>query len=243
VAFPPLRPAAFFWAVVPPWDELLPEPDFLPPRDEEPGALAILAARSLDMPLSFRASYCFSFFTLGLLFGIGSPFLTLSFPRIRRRSHSSVCLRAHAGARGTRIEKNRIRGNEDDGIRLASDGSSAVIDGNELTANGGAGVFVDAGSVRIGPGNRITTNGSGILVDDEDPDARIAGNMVTRNYGDGFHLRSEVGLRIQDNIVRDNGKAAFSFVRRPGAERPFPDNEVGSHPMGRARVRGLLAGP
>src|SRR3982751_5095165 len=69
-ALPPLRPAAFFWAVVPPWLEFPPEPDFLPPRLEEPEEFAILAARSLDMPLSFRASYCFSFLTFALLFGI-----------------------------------------------------------------------------------------------------------------------------------------------------------------------------
>src|SRR6185437_12292999 len=36
VALPPLRPAAFFWAVVPPCDELPPEPDFLPPRLNAP---------------------------------------------------------------------------------------------------------------------------------------------------------------------------------------------------------------
>jgi hypothetical protein len=74
VALPPLRPAAFFCAVVPPCDALLrdelDEPDFLPPRLDAPGELEIFAARSFDMPLSFRASYCFSFLTLGLLPGI-----------------------------------------------------------------------------------------------------------------------------------------------------------------------------
>src|SRR5436190_1156051 len=48
-ALPPLRPAAFFCAVVPPWElELrdLPEPELLPPRLEAPGEFAILAARS-----------------------------------------------------------------------------------------------------------------------------------------------------------------------------------------------------
>src|SRR5207302_3611420 len=74
-AFPPLRPAAFFCAVVPPCLELLPLPDDFPPRLEEPGELAILAARCLDIPLSFSASYCFSFFTLGRLFGMASPFV------------------------------------------------------------------------------------------------------------------------------------------------------------------------
>src|SRR5215218_3828445 len=68
LALPPLRPAAFFCAVVPPCravDRLRePEPDFLPPRLEAPGELAIFAARSLDMPFSFNFSYCFSFFTL-----------------------------------------------------------------------------------------------------------------------------------------------------------------------------------
>ena len=57
VALPPLRPAAFFCAVVPPWDALLPEPDFFPPCADAFGELAILAARSFDMPLSFSASY------------------------------------------------------------------------------------------------------------------------------------------------------------------------------------------
>ena len=63
---PPFLPAAFFCAVVPPWDELerdKPDWDAFPPRLEAPGELAIFAARSLDMPLSLRASYCFSFFT------------------------------------------------------------------------------------------------------------------------------------------------------------------------------------
>lgn len=68
VALPPLLPAFFFCWVVPPWLGLLfdalPEPLFLPPRFEAPGEFAIFAARSLDMPLSLSASYCFSFFTL-----------------------------------------------------------------------------------------------------------------------------------------------------------------------------------
>src|SRR5690606_26545415 len=50
-----LRPAAFFWAVVPPCLEDPPDPLFFPPRFDAPGELAILAARSLDMPLSLRA--------------------------------------------------------------------------------------------------------------------------------------------------------------------------------------------
>jgi hypothetical protein len=37
----------------------------LPPWLEAFGDFAIRAARSFDMPLSFSASYCFSFFTLG----------------------------------------------------------------------------------------------------------------------------------------------------------------------------------
>src|SRR5512135_2806967 len=75
LARPPLRPAAFFCAVVPPWRELLrrvPDPDALPPRLEAPGEFAIFAARSFDIPLSFSFSYCFSFLTLGRLPGIRS---------------------------------------------------------------------------------------------------------------------------------------------------------------------------
>src|SRR5213595_3767727 len=73
VALPPLRPAAFFCAVVPPCLEFPPEPDFWPPLDDAFGELAIFAALSFDMPLSFRASYCFSFFTFGRLLGMGVP--------------------------------------------------------------------------------------------------------------------------------------------------------------------------
>jgi len=74
VALPPLRPAAFFCAVVPPCDALLreelDEPDAFPPRLDEPEEFAILAARSFDMPLSLSASYCFLFLTLLLLSGM-----------------------------------------------------------------------------------------------------------------------------------------------------------------------------
>jgi hypothetical protein len=76
-ALPPLRPAAFFCAVVPPCFELereLEEPDFLPPRLDAPGAFEIRAARSLDMPFSLSFSYCFSFLTLGRLFGMGAHY-------------------------------------------------------------------------------------------------------------------------------------------------------------------------
>src|SRR2546427_3565940 len=67
VALPPFRPAAFFCAVVPPCFELPPLPDALPPRLDAPGELAMRAARSFDIPLSFSASYCFAFLTLGRL--------------------------------------------------------------------------------------------------------------------------------------------------------------------------------
>src|SRR5439155_10865783 len=81
VALPPLRPAAFFWAVVPPCDASPPAPDFLPPCSDDFGALAILAARSLDMPLSLRASYFRSFLMLGRFLGIVSP--PISIRRVR----------------------------------------------------------------------------------------------------------------------------------------------------------------
>jgi hypothetical protein len=76
VALPPLRPAAFFCAVVPPCEELLRDElewDFFPPRLDESDEFAIFAARSFDIPLSFSASYCFSFFTLELLPGMTNP--------------------------------------------------------------------------------------------------------------------------------------------------------------------------
>src|SRR5690349_17342846 len=68
-ARPPLRPAAFFCAVVPPCDELLFD-ELFPPRLDAPGEFAIRAARCFDIPLSFSASYCFSFLTLALLLGM-----------------------------------------------------------------------------------------------------------------------------------------------------------------------------
>ena len=71
---PPLRPAAFFCAVVPPCELELrdePDPELLPPRLDAPDEFEILAARSFDMPLSLRASYCFSFLTFAFFPGIG----------------------------------------------------------------------------------------------------------------------------------------------------------------------------
>src|SRR3954468_21972727 len=89
VALPPLRPAAFFCAVVPPCDELLreePEPEDLPPRLDAPDEFEIFAARSFDIPLSLSASYCFSFLTFAFLPGI--PLLT---SRSARRPRRSAC--------------------------------------------------------------------------------------------------------------------------------------------------------
>jgi hypothetical protein len=67
-ALPPLRPAAFFCCVVPPWLALLlldePEPDFLPPRLEDPSELEIAAARLLLIPFFRSPSYCLSFLML-----------------------------------------------------------------------------------------------------------------------------------------------------------------------------------
>jgi hypothetical protein len=97
VAPPPLRPAAFFWAVVPPWLVLrlrTPDPDFLPPRLEAPGEFAIFAARSLDIPFSFRASYCFSFLTLGLLSGRGDLLLAQILTPLRSFPEPAACIRA-----------------------------------------------------------------------------------------------------------------------------------------------------
>jgi hypothetical protein len=64
----PLRPAAAFCALVPPWvaaRRLVPEPELFPPRFEAPGLFAIFAARSLLIPFSRSPSYCLSFLMLG----------------------------------------------------------------------------------------------------------------------------------------------------------------------------------
>jgi hypothetical protein len=88
-ALPPLRPAAFFCAVVPPCeeeDDLPPDPDLRPPLLEAPGEFAIRAARSFDIPCFFQASYCFSFSTLGRLSGIATSLSPRSvIPRFVRR--------------------------------------------------------------------------------------------------------------------------------------------------------------
>ncbi len=67
---PPLRPALFFCAVLPPLPpplllrlRLLPE--LLPPLLDASGVFAIAAARLLLMPFLRRPSYCLSSFTLG----------------------------------------------------------------------------------------------------------------------------------------------------------------------------------
>ena len=69
VALPPLRPAAFFWAVFPPLPApllfLLWElPLLWPPREDAPSELEIAAARDLLIPFLRRPSYCLSFLML-----------------------------------------------------------------------------------------------------------------------------------------------------------------------------------
>src|SRR3954468_14829438 len=66
---PPFRPAAAFWALLPPLPlpllcllRLLPE--LLPPRLELPSEFEIAAARDFLMPFLRRPSYCLSFLTL-----------------------------------------------------------------------------------------------------------------------------------------------------------------------------------
>ena len=69
---PPFDPAFFFCALVPPC-ELSPPLPLDSAALRRPLELAILAARCLDMPLSFSASYCFSFFTFADLLGMNPP--------------------------------------------------------------------------------------------------------------------------------------------------------------------------
>src|SRR5436309_4957845 len=107
VALPPLRPAAFFCAVVPPWLEsvfFLPEPDALPPRLDAPGEFAIFAARSFDIPFSFSASYCFSFFTFADLLGMRSSFMVDVDIRLLQPGEENVVreLRTYEGEGGRR---------------------------------------------------------------------------------------------------------------------------------------------
>src|SRR5204862_7182342 len=70
---PPLRPAACFWARLPPlplprlrllWLVPPPLPLRFPPRLELPGEFEIAAARPLLIPRLRRPSYCLSFLTL-----------------------------------------------------------------------------------------------------------------------------------------------------------------------------------
>ena len=111
----PFAPAAFFCAVVPPCDEEreLPECECSPPFFDAPGLFAIFAARSLDMPLSFKASYCFSFFTCADLPGMCTshacrnqwPSGSRTPPAAKQRAFS---LWASGYRRGVAVAKDRV---------------------------------------------------------------------------------------------------------------------------------------
>ena len=68
-----------------------------PPFLDASGVLAILAARSLDIPLSLSASYCFSFLTFADLDGISPSvvprFLQPRFPEAHRPNRALTCVR------------------------------------------------------------------------------------------------------------------------------------------------------
>jgi ABC-type multidrug transport system fused ATPase/permease subunit len=96
-----------------------PDADFSPPCFEASGEFAIRAARSFDMPFSFKASYCFSFFTLGRLSGISGSSSPCSLPGIPAapagKPGGSVCGRqAGVGAHAVEVDRLRVvRGGRD----------------------------------------------------------------------------------------------------------------------------------
>src|SRR5262245_56059857 len=95
-ARPPRRPAAFFWACVPPCRDRLERvrdflfvPELFPPRFEAPGELEMAAARDLDIPFFLRASYCFLFFTCPRAMSFSSR---LRAPRGSARAHHPLMI-------------------------------------------------------------------------------------------------------------------------------------------------------
>jgi hypothetical protein len=82
-----------------------PLPEAFPPFLDAPGVLAILAARSFDIPLSLSASYCCSFLTFADLDGISHSFVPGSPAPSDIRRRALVTAHGSPGANSSRYRR------------------------------------------------------------------------------------------------------------------------------------------
>lgn len=91
-------------------------------------------------------------------------------------------------------EGNLISGNNSQGIRAG--GTQIVIQGNLIGTDA-------SGNASLGNGQAVNTSGEGVRLESA-PNALVAGNVISGNYGVGFFITSSEGIRVEANRIGTN---------------------------------------
>lgn len=132
----------------------------------------------------------------------------------------------HDGATGTELESNRIAGNREDGVRIASGARLGRAVGNLVYLNYRAGIYVDDESAVIGPDNQLLENEAGVRVAEGVGAISVTGNLIADNVLDGVYLTSSRGVEVIDNRIVGNEKAAFSALTEEAAGAYVSENTL-----------------
>jgi parallel beta-helix repeat protein len=152
---------------------------------------------------------------------------------------NDVGLHVHGRSRSVRVDGNRLTANRLDGLRVSSGASAVTASRNLIDFNLRAGVFVAAGTARIGPANRLADNEMGVWLSGDAAGTAVLDNRIEANVLDGVHLTGlRVGL-VRGNTIRGNRKAAFSVATRGTARLFLAENLLAGNPESeRVRVEG-----
>jgi parallel beta-helix repeat protein len=150
---------------------------------------------------------------------------------------NAVGLSMHDRASHLVLRHNRIAGNETDGVHLSSGARAIRMASNLVDFNRRAGVYVDDGSIDIGPGNRLDQNLDGLWLSSGADRISLRRSQVVENVNDGVYLTAgRAAVTIRGNLLQDNGKAAFSTSTAGAARRFLRDNHLAHNELA-TRVR------
>lgn len=136
----------------------------------------------------------------------------------------------------TRIVDNRIAANRREGLFVRDRAAQAVVRGNRIDLNGRAGLALVGADVRV-TSNRLEQNADGVRIGVGDTTGSLSRNMIVDNIEDGVDLPEQPTLAVNDNVIADNRRGAFS-VLDPGRSDPVAvDNTLRDNGDGQERIR------
>jgi F-box protein 11 len=122
------------------------------------------------------------------------------------------------------IENNDITNNGAAGIRVNTAGDPTVR-ANRITANADAGVYIYAGGLGTFENNDITNNKSAGVLVEMDGDPRVQANRIKGNAYSGVHVRNAARGTFENNDITEN-KGAGIAVADPDSEPIVRANRI-----------------